>query len=224
MAQSDGRSRYDAFTVSFRRRYSNHFLLNAHYTLSRSKAWFGIISDFGLQPQNPFNKFDAASDFGYPSEDERHRFVVSGVIDLPWGFQLSPIVQLSSARPYSISPDPGTINGGTVGDINRDGVGNDRETRDGNDQHHLPPGTLRGDNFSQVNLRVGWTHKFTENMKLSLFFEGFNIFNTANFGNSYDGTVGSPNFKKPINFFGATGFSEPIGIPFQGQFGFRFQF
>ena len=78
--------------------------------------------------------------------------------------------------------------------------------------------------FSQVNLRVGWSHKFTENMKLSLFVEGFNIFNTANFGNSFDGTVGSPNFKKPINFFGATGFSEPIGIPFQGQFGFRFSF
>ncbi|MEW6130381.1 MAG: hypothetical protein AB1757_25320 [Acidobacteriota bacterium] len=88
----------------------------------------------------------------------------------------------------------------------------------------LPPGTERGDKFSQVNVRVGWNHKFTENLKLSLFFEGFNIFNTANFGNSFDGTVGSPNFKKPTNFFGATGFSEPIGIPFQGQFGIRFSF
>ena len=221
LAQSDGRSRYDAFTVAFKRRYSNKFLLNAHYTLSRAKAWFGIISDFGLQPQNPFDKFDPKNDFGYPSEDERHRFVVSGVMDLPWGFQFSPILQLSSARPYSISPDPGT---GGAGDINRDGIVNDRETRDGDDQHRLPPGTERGDKFAQVNVRVGWTHKFTENMRISLFFEGFNIFNTANYGNSFDGTVGSPNFKKPINFFGATGFSEPIGIPFQGQFGFRFNF
>ena len=57
-----------------------------------------------------------------------------------------------------------------------------------------------------------------------LFFEAFNLFNTGNFGNSFDGTTGSPNFKKPINFFGATGFSEPIGIPFQGQFGVRFSF
>jgi len=221
VAQSDGRSRYDAFTVSYTKRYSHNFLLNAHYTLARSLAWFGIISDFGLQPQNPFDKFNAAADFGHPNEDERHRFVVSGVFNLPKGFELSPILQLSSARPYSILPDPST---GGAGDINRDGVVNDRETRDGNDQDHLPPGTERGDNFSQVNLRVGWTHKFTENIKISLFFEGFNLFNTANFGNSFDGTVGSPNFKKPINFFGATGFSEPIGIPFQGQFGFRFSF
>jgi hypothetical protein len=221
VAQSDGRSRYDAFTVSFKKRYANRFLLNSHYTWSRARAWFGIISDFGLQPQNPFNKFDSEADFGYPGEDERHRFVFSGVIDLPWGLQVSPILQFASARPYSILPDPGS---GGSGDINRDGIVNDRETRDGNDQNKLPPNTERGDKFAQVNVRVGWSHKFTENMKLSLFFEGFNIFNTANYGNQFDGTVGSPNFKKPINFFGATGFSEPIGIPFQGQFGFRFSF
>jgi len=221
VAQSDGRSRYDAFTVSFKKRYSNKFLFNTHYTLSKARAWFGIISDFGLQPQNPFDKFDAKADFGYPGEDERHRFVMSGVFDLPWNFQISPILQLASARPYSIFPDPGT---GGAGDINRDGILNDRETRDGNDQHKLPPNTVRGDKFAQVNVRVGWTYKFTENIRLSLFFEGFNIFNTANYGNSFDGTVGSPNFKKPTNFFGATGFSEPIGIPFQGQFGFRFSF
>ena len=221
VAQSDGRSRYDAFTISFRKRYSNHFQLNAHYTLSRALAWFGQISDFGVQPQNPFNKFDAAENFGHTGEDERHRFVVSGVFDLKWGFQLSPILQLSSARPFSIFPDAST---GAGGDINRDGVINDRETRDGNDQHHLPPFTERGDKFAQVNLRVAKTFKFTEHINLGIFFEGFNLFNTANFGNSFDGTTGSPNFKKPINFFGATGFSEPIGIPFQGQFGFRFSF
>jgi hypothetical protein len=219
VAQSDGRSRYDAFTVAVRKRYSNRFQLNAHYTLSRAKAWFGIISDFFMQPQNPFNKFDPAADFGFPGEDERHRFVLSGIFDLPWGIQLSPIVQLASARPYSIFPNPNP-----TADINRDGIPNDRETRDGNDQHKLPPGTERGDNFAQVNLRVSKYIKFREEVKLGLFFEAFNLFNTANFGNSFEGTVGSKNFKKPVNFFGATGFSEPIGIPFQAQFGFRLSF
>ncbi len=217
VAQSDGRSRYDALTISFKKRYANKFLLNAHYTLARTLAWFGIVSDFGLQPQNPFNKFDPAAEFGHTGEDERHRFVVSGVFDLPWGFQLAPILQLSSARPYSIFPAGGA-------DINRDGVLNDRETRDGNDQDHLPPSTERGDNFSQVNLRVSKYINFNERAKLGLFFEAFNIFNTGNFGNSYGQTVGTPNFQKPVNFFGATGFSEPIGIPFQAQFGFRFTF
>ncbi len=218
VAQSDGRSRYDAFTVAFKKRYSNKYQLNAHYTLSRAEGWFGIISDFGLQPQNPFNKFDRDADFGYSGEDERHRFVVSGVFDLPWDFQVSPILQLSSARPYSLFPEGGAV------DINRDGVVNDRETRDGNDQNKLPPGTERGDNFAQVNLRVSKFFNFTESMKLGLFFEAFNVFNTGNFGNQFDGTVGNPTFRKAVNFFGATGFSEPIGIPFQAQFGARFTF
>ncbi|HET9529119.1 MAG TPA: TonB-dependent receptor [Blastocatellia bacterium] len=220
VAQSDGRSFYDAFTVAFKKRYSNKYQLNAHYTLSRGKAWFGQIADFGVQPSNPFNKFDENADFGFTHEDERHRFVISGVFDLPWGIQVAPVLQLSSARPYSIFPDPSI--GGP--DINKDGVGNDRETRDGNDQNKLPPNTERGDDFKQINLRVSKYVNFNDRAKLGLFFEAFNLFNTGNFGNSFDGTIGSPNFGKPVNFFGATGFSEPIGIPFQAQFGFRFSF
>lgn len=231
LAQSDSRSRYDAFTASFRRRYANNFQFNAHYTLARSVGWFNGSGDFGLSPQNPFNKFDPDGDFGYTGEDERHRFVVSGVWDLPRGFQLSPILQLASARPFSILPEGSS--GGSTPDINRDGVANDRETRDGNDQNKLKPNTERGDSFAQLNVRVSKFFKFRENMKLGLFFEAFNVFNTGNYGActggaagscSIDNVVGSPNFRLPINFFGATGFSEPLGIPFQSQFGARFSF
>jgi hypothetical protein len=218
LAQSDGRSRYDAFTASFRKRYSNKYQLNAHYTLSRAQGWFGVISDFGLQPQNPFNKFDPAADFGYTGEDERHRFVLSGIFDLPYGFQVAPILQLASARPYSILPACGAC------DINRDGIANDRESRDGDDQNHLPPATERGDDFKQVNVRLSKFFNFGERAKLGLFFEAFNVFNTGNFGNSYQNVTGSDDFRRPINFFGATGFSEPLGIPFQAQFGARFSF
>jgi hypothetical protein len=103
-------------------------------------------------------------------------------------------------------------------------VTNDRESSDGNDQHQLPPGTERGDDFIQLNLRVTKNFKFTERMKLGLYFEAFNVFNTGNYGASFQNVVGTPDFKKPNNFFGATGFSEPLGIPFQAQFGFRFTF
>ena len=218
IAQSDGRSKYDAFTVSFKKRYANRYQLNAHYTLARAEAWFGTIADFGLQPINPFNKFDRAANYGYTPEDERHRFVLSGVFDLPWGFQVSPILQLASARPYSILPNCGLC------DINKDGVANDRETRDGNDQNQLPPATERGDKFSQVNVRLSKYFNFGEKRKLGFFFEAFNVFNTANFGNQFQNVTGADDFKLPVNFFGATGFSEPLGIPFQAQFGFRFSF
>jgi hypothetical protein len=217
VAQSDGRSRYDAFTVSFRRRYANKFQLNAHYTLAKAVAWFGQSSDFGNNAQNPFFKFDPAADFGPTDADERHRFVLSGIFDLPWGFQIAPVFQLGSARPYSVLPSCGC-------DINKDGVAGDRETRDGNDQHHFGPNTLRGDNFQQLNVRVSKYIKFGERAKLGLFFEAFNVFNTANFGREFQNTVGQPDFGKPLNFFGATGFSEPLGVPFQAQLGARFSF
>jgi hypothetical protein len=218
VAQSDGRSRYDAFTASFKKRYANKYQLNAHYTLAKSRAWFGASQDFGLQPQNLFVKFDPVN-FGPTSEDERHRFVLSGIFDLPAGFQIAPIFQMASARPYSILPD-------CVCDINRDGVNNDRDSVQPtvNDQVKLPINSERGDRFSQLNIRVSKFFNFGERRKLGLFFEAFNVFNTGNFGNQFQNVTGEPDFGKPVNFFGATGFSEPIGIPFQAQLGFRFSF
>ncbi len=218
VAQSDSRSRYDAFTAAFKKRYSNKFQLNAHYTLAKSQAWFGATADFGLQPQNLFVKFDPIN-FGPTNEDERHRFVVSGIFDLPWEFQVAPIFQMASARPYSILPACGC-------DINRDGVNNDRESVNPgiDDQHKLPLNDHRGDSFSQLNVRVSKFFKWGENKRLGLFFEAFNVFNTGNFGNQFQNTTGEPDFGKPVNFFGATGFSEPLGIPFQAQLGVRFSF
>jgi hypothetical protein len=218
VAQSDSRSRYDAFTVAFKKRYADKFQLNAHYTLAKSRAWFGATSDFGFLPQNQFVKFDPIN-FGPTQEDERHRFVLSGIFDLPWDFQVAPIFQMASARPYNILPSCGC-------DINKDGVTNDREsvnpTKD--DQHPLPINNTRGDNFSQLNVRVSKFFKWGETKRLGLFFEAFNVFNTGNFGNQFQNTTGTPDFGKPINFFGATGFSEPLGIPFLAQLGVRLSY
>ena len=57
-------------------------------------------------------------EFGPTRIDETHRIVISGVVDLPFGFQLAPILQHASARPYS--PTTGV-------DIDGDGLAtNDR--------------------------------------------------------------------------------------------------
>jgi len=218
VAQSDGRSRYDAFTASFKKRYADKYQLNMHYTLAKSRAWFGAAQDFGLQPQNLFDKWNPIN-FGPTAEDERHRFVLSGIFDLPYGFQVAPIFQVASARPYSILP-------GCVCDINKDGLVNDRESVNPgvDDQNKLPLNSERGDNFSQLNVRVSKFFNWGEKRKLGLFFEAFNVFNTGNFGNQFQNVAETSDFGKPVNFFGATGFSEPIGIPFQAQLGVRFSF
>jgi hypothetical protein len=77
----------------------------------------------------------------------------------------------------------------------------------------------RGDPFTLLDARV--TKFFTvgqENRKLGVFAEFFNLFNTANFGQSYNGNGRSTLFKQP------TGFLPGAGYPFQVQVGARFAF
>src|SRR5262249_838628 len=57
-------------------------------------------------------------EFGPTRIDERHRIVASGVFNFRHGFQLSPIVQFASSRPYSANAGS-VANNGT--DIDGDG-------------------------------------------------------------------------------------------------------
>jgi hypothetical protein len=59
---------------------------------------------------------------------------------------------------------------------------------------------------------------FAATRRLGLFAEFFNVFNTANFGQNYQGNALSAVFKQPIGFIPA------IGYPFQVQLGARFSF
>jgi hypothetical protein len=97
---SVGRSRYDGLNISYRRRLYNHFTINATYTLSKAQAYNGNAAAFRNRAWNPFDYF-GPSEWGPVPNDSRHRFSMSGVWNLPKGFQFAPIVQLESARAYS---------------------------------------------------------------------------------------------------------------------------
>src|SRR3989442_5471631 len=53
------------------------------------------------QAQDADNIF-APGEWGPTVSDERHRLVVFGVVDLPFGLQVSPIFQAATARPYTL--------------------------------------------------------------------------------------------------------------------------
>src|SRR5262249_24926180 len=95
-----GRSRYDGLNLSYRRRLSNRFSLNTSYVLSRALAYNGNSAAFRNRATDVDNIF-AEHDFGPTPNDERHRWVVSGLVDLPLGIQFAPIMQVASARPYN---------------------------------------------------------------------------------------------------------------------------
>ncbi|HYG79595.1 MAG TPA: TonB-dependent receptor [Pyrinomonadaceae bacterium] len=119
MIGTTNRSLFDSWTTTFKIR-KRKVLFSAAYVLASSRSWGGqpVASYTGngiaTTPENQFRE----GEFGRTRFDERHRLVLSGVFSLPWDFQLSPIMQLASSRPYS--PTTGV-------DIDGDGLAqNDR--------------------------------------------------------------------------------------------------
>lgn len=102
MIGTTNRSLYDSWTNTIRYR-ARKFFFSASYVLSNSRSWGGqpVASYSGngiaITPEQQFRP----EEFGPTRIDERHRIVASGVFDLPYGFQVAPIFQLASSRPYS---------------------------------------------------------------------------------------------------------------------------
>jgi hypothetical protein len=240
--ESIGRSRYDGLNVVLKRRFSSHLTFQASYVLSRSIAYAGAANTgaaagFGGLAQDQ-NKILDPGELGPTSNDERHRFVFSGVFDLPWGFQISPILQAASPRAY-------TLILGT--DRNGDGINNDRpldasgqivprgSARGGYDIMLDSTGAIvRGDAVSgrtfTLDTRVSKYIRFTERMRLGLFFEAFNRTNHVNFGDGFQGNARTGAlFQTVTGYLGNRTASIPpaqggAGSPFQAQFGARFSF
>ena len=102
MFSTNNRSLFDSLTTTLKYR-SRKFLLNLAYVLASSRAWGGQPTasysgnGIAITPENQFKE----GEFGPTRIDERHRVVMSGVFELPFGFQLAPIVQFASSRPFS---------------------------------------------------------------------------------------------------------------------------
>lgn len=210
VAQSTNRSRYDELAVKLERR-ARKATFQFSYTFSRSFAFGGLAADNNLLAQDQDNMF-GPGEWGPTQNDERHRVVLLGVFELPWwGIQLAPVLQAASARPYNR----------TAGvDLNRDGLNNDRFI-DPATGRPVSINSARGDAFFLTDLRATKFFRFqAERMQLGLFTEFFNLLNTVNFGNNFNGNARSTQFRKPVGFIGGIG----TGSPFQAQFGARLSF
>jgi hypothetical protein len=104
MFASSNRSRFDSWTTTLRRR-TRRALFSASYVLSSAKSWGGLPTasysgnGAAVTPEDQFRP----DNFGPSRIDERHRIVASGVFDLPKGFQLAPILQFATSRPFSLN-------------------------------------------------------------------------------------------------------------------------
>jgi len=174
--RTDNRSIYNGLAVQVQHKFSERFEVTANYVLSHATTWgatVGELFDYVNGVSNVLNPF-GPGDHGPSGEDIRHRFVLVGVLQLPWKFEVSTLSQFESARPFTMS---------TPADVNGDGVvGNDRAVVNGV-QTSLDQ--FRGTPFYQVDLRVSRNIALGERVTLRPFAEFFNLFNRQNPGNNF---------------------------------------
>jgi hypothetical protein len=234
---SVGRSRYDAMNISYRRRMSRRISINTNYVLSRALAYNGNAAAFRNRATDVDNIF-AAHDFGPTPNDERHRWVFSGIVDLPWGVRFAPIMQLASARPYAAVQGIDVYGFGSgVGSTNAivlksqpDNVLATKDMSAADLRSCLAAGACiesqydsqRGQPFFQLDVRVSKTIRLGERPRLELMFQAFDLTNRANFGNQYNGVVRNSDFGQPNGFITPSGVIVPHS--FSGELGARFQF
>lgn len=241
--QAINRSRYDGMNLSFRRRMSNHLELIANYTLSRSLAYSGSAASFRSYETNPLNPLPSWN-LGPTPQDELHHITLSGLVQLPWGFTVAPIMQFGSARPYNLTEGYDVYGFGS-GDTQPLIVNNSAPTdytayRKQNfasttaaaaaanaclaagQCHEVQFDPVRGDAFFQLDMRVSKNIKFGENRNLALMFQAFNLTNKLNYGNDFGGSASSSTFMQPVGYINPTSSTTPRA--FVGEFGVRFSF
>jgi hypothetical protein len=244
---SVGRARYDGLNIGYRRRLHNNFTINANYTLSRALAYNGNAAAFRNRAWNPFDLF-ASYELGPVPNDTRHRFSASAVVNLPWGFQFAPIMQLESARAYTAGygGTPDVLGSGsgrgtshvmvftaspndltaTLTSFGDPGVAANavkyRNCFRAGQCTFAPFDNLRGQAFFQLDVRISKNFKFKEHYVITPLLQVFDLTNRANSGNNFQGDVRQASFGQPLGFITPAGVIVPHAL--SAELGVKFTF
>ncbi len=251
--EDSANSKYHGLAIQARRRFSPTSLipffagsgsqLLISYTFSKAQDdkpdQTAVVPGGGDDSKVIQNSFDIPDDYGYADADQRHRLVMSSVIEIGQvksdnrllkmlfnDFSFSGITQVQSGLAYSAQ----------IGaDINRDGnARDDRVTL-------FERNVFRTGSVYQSDARITRTFHFSETTKLRLILEGFNIWNRANTGlapgggyysfvnvNRYsnfsvNATTGALTLTRPLPA-AAFGLPRSINTPRQLQLAVKFDF
>jgi hypothetical protein len=181
VAESVVNTWYNALAIQAKKRFSKGFQLQAGFTWSKAldDDQNSITFTSSNVPMNPFNR---RQDYSLSDFDQRRRFTMSGVWQLPTeriesrnlrravhGFQLSGIVTLADGRPYSGSvsgnPSPSGIQAGLLG------VGGSSRVP------YVGRNTFTSLGAANLDLRLSREIRFSERIRWQLILEAFNVTN-----------------------------------------------
>lgn len=236
--ESTAKSFYEGLSFELNRRFANHFQFGLSYTLSEAldnkPDQTAVVVGGGDDAKIAENQFDLSGEWGRSDLDVRHRFIFNGVYEtgkfkgenkvlkaLLSDYLVTGIITAQSGFAYSA-----TVSGDPNGDGN---TSNDRAPGSLRNQFSTPPSYI-------FDMRVGRMIYFGEKYKLSLFAEGFNIFNRPNVQlvnnglYSFSTTGGgrltqTTNFNTPRQFIsGSPSFTFNSSYNREFQLGVRFDF
>jgi hypothetical protein len=217
------------------KRLSRGFQFNTSYTFSKSIDYNSLNSQ-GVVVQDSYNLRGSR---GLSDFDARHRFVFSGIYEVPFhgnrlkeGWQLGTIVQLQSGNPVNIVVNNAGFTG-TNNTVRPDVTGPIESIGEVNRWFDPTPfivpvgrfGSLGrnvviGPGFNNTDVSLIKRTKLTETQLIEFRWEVFDLFNHANFGQP-GRVVGTDTFGRITNTRFATGDS---GSSRQMQFALKYKF
>ena len=194
-------SAYHGLHVSFVQRPTRWGSYRVTYTLSKA---MDNVSEFFFS--SPIDPFDINKDWSRSDDDQRHRLVLNGSVNVH-GFQLSSLLQYYSALPFNITSGVTTIQG-TAGRPIVNGAFIDRNAGTGPD-------------FLSWSARAGRTFTLAGRVKLEALAEGFNLTNRQN-NVTINGNFGAGAYPStPSSTFGQV---TAVGDPRAFQLALRVRF
>jgi outer membrane receptor protein involved in Fe transport len=189
--ESSVKTKYDGLLLSLEKRFSNRHQFRVSYTLSKA---FNYANDDQIPFSNgPVNPNNLQLEYGPTPNDRRHYFTFSGAVELPYGFQLAPLVTLASGVPMDILlPDASSripvLQRNAGGRLFKTGAElnsfiQQLNSAGGVNGQQLPlvrDDARFNDGFSSFDLRFSKVFRLSEKARLEPIIEVFNLFNVTN--------------------------------------------
>ena len=221
-------SRYNAVTLTLNKRFSHNFQAQASYTNGHNYSQDD--NENNCCGNSGYDQRNFAIDWSRSNLDVRHNIAMSGVVLLPKGFEVSPVLRIQSGRPfdattgndgvtaYALTPAAlanfqtyiGKPNAVVYGGGNGDTTTTDRPIVDG---VLLSRNYFEQPTYLRTDLRAAKSIHFTEAMNLKVSVDILNLFNNSNKFTS-NTQISSPSF----------GALNNADDPFSIQVGLRFTF
>jgi len=221
---------YNGLVIQAKKRFSKGFQLQAGFTWSKAQDDDQNSTTFTAS-NTPMNPFDLKRDYSLSDFDQRRRFTLSGVWQLPTGniqskalrrivhgFQFSGIMTLADGRPYSGAvsgnPSPAGIQSGLLG------VGGSSRVP------FIGRNTFTNPGVANADARLARDFKFTERVHLQMIFEAFNVTNRVQVTgiNTTQYNIRSTTLFPRTDFQTISGAGTNLFGPRQLQLGARFSF